>query len=268
MTPRRIALALLAALLVSGSFTYLLSRKISNRSLAQHAVHRCVAVARDVQAGEVLKSEMLTVIDWPTPQPLPGSFSKVEELSGRASVYPLASGQPVIDRYLAAPGSGIGLTTKIPQGMRATALRSNEVVGVAGFLFPGSRVDVLVTYRSELSPMTATQIVVQDVEVLTAGQKVEPDPQGKPEAVSMVTLLLKPEEAKRVVLAGSQGSIQFVLRNGSDHDMVDSPPISTAQLDGGAAPAPSKPATAPRVVRPSYSVETIAGEKHLVNSFN
>src|SRR5690349_21263707 len=139
MTPRRIAFALLAALLVSGGFTYLLSRKISNRSLMQRSLHRCVAVARDVQPGEVLKPEMLTFVDWPGEQPPLGPFSRLDDLAGRASIYPLAAGQPVIDRYLAAAGSGIGLTTKIPQGMRATALKSNEVVGVAGFLFPGSR---------------------------------------------------------------------------------------------------------------------------------
>lgn len=268
MTPRRIAFALLAALVVSGGFTYLLSRKISSRSSAQRAMHRCVAVARDVQAGEVLKPDMLTLIDWPTGQPLAGSFSKIEDLSGRASIYPLGNGQPVIDRYLAAPGSGMGLTAKIPPGMRATALHSSEVAGVAGFLFPGSRVDVLVTYRAELSAVTATQIVLQDAEVLTAGQKIEPDPQGKPEAVSVVTLLLKPQDAQRVVLAGSQGSIQFVLRNGSDHDVIETTPISTAQLAGGAAPTISKTVVQSHIPRPSYSVETIAGEKHLVNSFN
>jgi pilus assembly protein CpaB len=259
----------LAALLVSGGFTYLLSRKISNRSLAQHSLRRCVAVARDVQAGEVLKPDMLTLVEWPSTQPLAGSFSKTEDLTGRASIYPLAAGQPVIDRYLAAAGSGIGLTAKIPQGMRATALKSNEVVGVAGFLFPGSRVDVLVTYRAEVSPTTATQIVLQDVEVLTAGQKLEPDPQGKPETVSVVTLLLKPEEAQRVVLAGSQGFIQFVLRNGSDHEVVDTLPFSTAQLGGApAAPINKAAVSATRIPRPSYSVETIAGEKHLISSFN
>ena len=83
--------------------------------------------------------------------------------------------------YLAAPGSGIGLTVKIPEGMRATSVKSDEVVGVAGFLFPGSHVDVLVTFRSDrvATPVTATQIVLQDVEVLTTGQNFEPDPQGK-----------------------------------------------------------------------------------------
>ncbi len=108
--------------------------------------------------------------------------------------------------YLAAPGSGIGLTVKIPEGMRATSVKSDEIVGVAGFLFPGSHVDVLVTFRSDRFPTPATQIVLQDVEVLTVGQKLEPDPQGKPENVSVVTLLLTPEDSQKLVLASTPGN--------------------------------------------------------------
>ena len=162
-----------------------------------------------------------------------------EEVAGRAALYPITPGQPVLAGYLAAPGSGIGLTAKIPDGMRATALKSNEVIGVAGFLYPGSHVDVLVTYRNEVSPMPMTQIVLQDAEVLTAGQKIEPDPQGKPETVSVVTLLLTPEDAQRVVLASTQGTVQFVLRNSADHGHHSRHPHRLASIVDGIGEAPA-----------------------------
>ena len=102
---------------------------------------------RPLDAGEVLDAGKLKLIQWPVSVPLVGAFLKPQDLVGRSLLYPLAAGAPILDRDLAIPGTG--LTTKIPDGMRALALRSDEVVGVAGFLFPGSHVDVLVTYRSD-----------------------------------------------------------------------------------------------------------------------
>ena len=222
-----------------------------------------------LQPGEVLKPEDLTLIDWPATHALTGAFTKPSELAGRAVIYPVAGSQPLLQDYLAAPGSVIGLTTKIPEGMRATSVKSDEVVGVAGFLFPGSHVDVLVTFRTDRFPTPATQIVLQDVEVLTVGQKLQPDPQGKPETVNVVTLLLTPQDSQRLVLAASQGGIQFVLRNGADHSKVEAAPMQIAQLSG-AAPASAGPAVTPHAHLPMkepYVVETILGDKRSARSF-
>jgi pilus assembly protein CpaB len=268
MNSRRLVIALLLALVLSGAATYFLGRKLSGRNTAHANLQRYVAASRALQAGEVLKPEDLLLIDWPASVALPNAFSKIGDLPGRAVIYPVAASQPILEPYLAAPGSGIGLTVKIPEGMRATSVKSDEVVGVAGFLFPGSHVDVLVTFRSDRFPQPATQIVLQDVEVLTAGQKLEPDPQGKPETVGVVTLLLTPEDAQKVVLASAQGSIQFVLRNGSDHGRIKAMPIQIAQLSG-AEPAAS-PAITPRVrlpIRQPDVVETILGDKRSSKSF-
>jgi len=267
MNFRRLAVALIIALLISGAATFFLSRKLGHNA-AHNNVQRYVASSVALQAGEVLKPEDLILIDWPASMPLPGAFKKPGDLAGRAVIYPVAASQPILDTYLAAPGSGIGLTVKIPEGMRATSVKSDEVVGVAGFLFPGSHVDVLVTFRSDRFPTPATQIVLQDVEVLTVGQKLEPDPQGKPENVNVVTLLLTPEDSQKLVLASTQGSIQFVLRNGADHTQVQAMPIQIAQLSG-AAPLPP-PAVTPRPRLPmkeTYTVETILGDKRSTKSF-
>ncbi len=147
---------------------------------------------------------------------LPGSFSKMEDVLNHALIYPVAAKEPIFERDLALQGSGLGLSVKIPPGMRATSVRSNDVVGVAGFLYPGSHVDVLATFTVPGTANSITQTILQDVEVLTAGEKIEPDPQGKPQTVNVVTLLLDSEGSQKLLLASTQGSIQFVLRNGAD----------------------------------------------------
>ena len=146
----------------------------------------------------------------------------------------MSANEPILKRELGLEGSGIGISGKIPTGMRATAVRSNEIVGVAGFLYPGSRVDVLVTYTP---PTTSgggsgplTQTVLQNVEVLTAGQTIEPDPQGKPQTVNVVTLLVSPEDSQKLQLASSQGTVQFVLRSGVDQKNVELRPTQAGPI--------------------------------------
>jgi pilus assembly protein CpaB len=270
MNTRRTVVALLLALLISGLCTFFLARKVMRHAAGRAQTQPYVTVNKPVLPGEVLKAENLSLIDWPINLTLQGGFARIDEIADRTVLYPITPGQPVLAGYLAAAGSGIGLTAKIPDGMRATALKSNEVIGVAGFLYPGSHVDVLVTYKNEISPIPITQIVLQDVEVLTAGQKIEPDPQGKPETVSVVTLLLTPQDAQRVVLASTQGTVQFVLRNSADHATVADAPMDLRELSGGKGQAPATPRSAdagtPRVR--SYAVETIAGDKRQVANFN
>src|SRR5271165_785794 len=268
MNPRRLVIALLIALLLSGGMTFFISRKVANRSTARPQTLRYVAASRAIQSGEVLKPDNLSLVDWPETVPVQGGFKKPDELVGRSVIYPVAGGQPILDTYLAAPGSGIGLTVKIPEGMRATSVRSDEVVGVAGFLFPGSHVDVLVTLHSDKTMTQATQIVLQDVEVLTTGQNIEPDPQGKAQAANVVTLLLTPQDAQKLVLAASQGSVQFVLRNGADRGHVKPVPVGIAALSGQGTPqAVARRATEARSNNEGYVVETIIGDKHSTARF-
>ena len=208
-----------------------------------------VAAAKDLTAGTQLTAQDLTTIAWPENVPLPGSMKKTEEAVGRPLMISVAAQQPLMQRDLAASGSGAGLAAKIPPGMRATAVRSNDIVGVAGFLFPGSHVDVIATYTPPGGQ--TTQTVLQNVEVLTTGTSIEPDPQGKPQTVNVVTLLLNPEDSQKLLLASAQGTVQFVLRSGVDHEIAQIPPTRLEQLMAGwAPPAPPKPEpSAPRPVR-------------------
>ena len=270
---RRLITALVLALVVSSLFTFWLSRRVGNHSHPSQAAQpptQYVAATRGLEAGEILRREDLNLIDWPKSHPLAGSFSRPEDVVGRAVLYPLAAGEPILDKQLAASGSGVGLTARIPSGMRAIALRSDEVVGVAGFLLPGTHVDVLVTYHESGHPDPVTATVLQDAEVLAAGHQVQPDPSGKPVSVDVVTLLLSPENSEKAVLAAAQGNINFVLRNGGDHAPTEAPPLGVGQLTGPVlgksalriplrhkAPAPQP-----------WVVETMMGEKRSTESFN
>ena len=268
MEIRRVAMALGVALLLALGATFFLYRNISAQRAAQPPLKKIVAASKPLDAGSVLGADGLTLIDWPGNLPSENTFAKVDEVVGRSLMYPVGEKQPISALYLASPGSGIGLTTKIPEGMRGISVKSNEVVGVAGFLYPGSHVDVLVSYHRQDTPELVTQIVLQDVEVLTAGQRLEPDPQGKPEAVSVVTLLLTPQNSAKLVLASQQGTVHFVLRNGADRSKAPPFSVQVSQLTSGDVPALSVVPKSAKV-RPAnfYEVETISGEKRSTDKF-
>jgi pilus assembly protein CpaB len=266
MLARRLMIAFVAALMVAVPGTVWLARKAVNHPVAA-AELRYAAAARSLEAGEALKAEDLLLMKWPSADPLSGAFATTDQLVGRTVLYPLDHGQPILDRDLAAPGSGVGLSGKIPAGMRAIALKSDEVAGVAGFLLPGTRVDALVTFRDTLHPEPTTAVVLEDAQVLAAGHQIQPDPEGKPVSVDVVTLLLTPRDSVRAVLASSQGQIHFVLRSAADHAQTNDGPVDLTQLFH---PAVEKPA-APRATFPSpplpYVVETIIGTKQSTESF-
>jgi pilus assembly protein CpaB len=258
------------AAVLAGIVTFVVFKKL-RANVARQQLTQIVAAVNDLPVGATLTAKDVALVDWPSNMPLAGSFSKAEAVVGKPLIHSIGAKQPIFQRDLGIEGSGIGLSAKIPPGMRATAVKSNEIVGVAGFLYPGSHVDVLATYVVPDHPGSITQTVLQDVEVLAAGQTIEPDPQGKPQEVNVVTLLLAPEDSQKVQLAGNQGSIQFVLRNGTDSKSVELTPTRLDQLAGLVKPpAPPAKATkrAPAPAPPQrYSLEVIQGTKSTVHTF-
>lgn len=232
-----------------------------------------MAAAKDVPQGVALTAQDVTLVDWPAEVPLPGSYSKITSVVGKPLIYPLGAKEPVLERDLGVEGSGIGLSVKIPSGMRATSVRTNEITGVAGFLYPGSHVDVLATFTVPGTTGPVTQTILQNVQVLTAGEKVEPDPSGKPQTVNVVTLLLSAQDSQKLLLASTQGAIQFVLRNGADQGKATVQPTRLAELvTGQATPPPKSPAAhrirrrrpvhaAPAQSPQVYVLEVIQGDK-------
>jgi pilus assembly protein CpaB len=268
MNPKRITAALGLALFVSIFCSWLVARKMQAPVVAAKTLPetRYAAPSRQLQAGELLKPDNIELVAWPASHPIDGAYASTAEIVGRVVLFPLGKGQPILDRDLSAVGTGTGLAGRIPDGMRAIALRSDEVVGVAGFLVPGSHLDVLVTYHSSTSPEPVTATVLQDAVVIAAGHQIEPDPEGKPSAVTVVTLLLTPEESERAVLASTQGTIHFVLRNGGDTSRTHSGPMLLSNLSGQAAPL-AEPAAhiAPRHAAPAHrdqdtKIEVVLGE--------
>ena len=267
MNSKRILISLVLALVVSVLCTWLVSRKLTApptvQTVQKQPDAQYAAPSRALRAGEVLKSDDIELVAWPGSDPLDGAFSQTAEVIGRELLFPLAKGQPILVSDLSAAGSGTGLASKIPDGMRAIALRSDEVVGVAGFLVPGSHLDVLVTYHSDISPEPVTLTVLQDAVVLAAGHQLEPDPEGKTSDVTVVTLLLTPEQAERAVLASTQGAIHFVLRNGTDTSRSADTAILLSQLSGQApvvARSVNRPAAPATAAAPKqHEIETILG---------
>ena len=278
MTARRLLAALLMALVGSAIFTFWVSKKLGKPSTAAPLQQQYVAATNNLEAGDMLQKSNLTLVDWPAGKPLQGGFAKADDLVGRTVLFPLSQGEPILERDLSAAGSGSGLTARIPEGMRAISLKTDQVVGVAGFLLPGTHVDVLVTYRSMgAQNMAVTSTVVQDTQVIAAGQKMQPDPEGKPTTVDVVTLLVTPDDAERVVLASSQGTVHFVLRNGSDHAHVTDHRAEIAEMMGGSVQQPKglvtlTPHKASSVITAAtqpkaYVVHTMAGDKQSTESF-
>src|SRR6266404_2866685 len=233
MGTRRLGFALVAALVISLGITSVFYLRITRTQAASRPkTKRIVAAAVALQPGTPITTEHLTEINWPVSVPLEGLIEKKEDVAGHVLMYAVAINQPVLRRDLASSTS-LGLSAKIPDGMRATAVKTNEVMNIAGFIFPGSHVDVLVTLKPENNAAsTQTHTVLQNVQVLSTGTKMDPDPNGKPENVTVITLLVSPEQSEKLALAQNQGTIHFVLRNGGDSANAEVPPVDLAELIG------------------------------------
>jgi len=208
-----------------------------------------VVAAKDLEIGRVLKEDDVKVMDWPGGIPL-GAVVNVHDLVGRGVIAPIYEKEPVLETRLAPLGAGGGLASMIPNGMRAVAIHVNEIAGVAGFVTPGTRVDVLISGSPGNSTVgTITKTMLQNMEVLSAGQDFKKDAEGKPVLVQVINLLVTPEQAEMLSLAAAQTSIQLVLRNPLDHEIAKTPGTAVALLFQGGKLSPPTPqtVTAPRL---------------------
>ena len=237
-----------------------------------------VVAAADLSLGTELKKEDLTTINFPMGAAPEGSFAKPSDVIGRGLIVPLVKNEPLLAAKLASKEAGAGLPPIIPEGMRAVSVRVNEVIGVAGYVLPGTRVDVVATANPSNQPSdTTSKLILSNVQVLTAGTRLEQDQEkGKPMQVTVVTLLVYPDQAERLALASTEGKIQLALRNPLDQGAPETPGVKPAMLLGIVkAPAPAKSvarnsakkgATGPvtqesPVVAPAPTVEMIRGDK-------
>jgi pilus assembly protein CpaB len=188
-----------------------------------------------------------------------GAFAKMEEVIDRPVVNRILMDEPVQEGRLAVRGSGLGLAPIIPVGMRAVSVRVSDVAGVAGFVLPGLKVDVLVTGNPVGGDGTVTTTCLQNILVLSAGQTIQPDARGQAINTPTVTLLVTPEQAETLTLAGNEGRIQLVLRNSSDQAMEKTPGSDIASLYNGRAARKARPVEEkPRPVAPRPKPVAIA----------
>ena len=182
-----------------------------------------VVTARvDVPVGAILTDKQLKLVDWPKRFAPEGAATSLEQAVGRVSRRPLAAGEPLQESSLLPEGSEAGLVAVIGDHKRALSVKVDPVIGVAGFIKPGARVDVIATLRriDLKSKLPYTKVVLQDVRVLAVDQKLEEVQDGEPQIVSVVTLEVGPEQAEQLTYTSHEGRLQLALRNPSDHEIV------------------------------------------------
>ena len=259
-----LGVSLLFALVVSTVFYTMTNRGSGPAKQAQASDTKdLVVTTKPLSVGTTVKPGDVKTIRVPVDQFPKGAYAKVEEVLDRPIISNILQDEPVMEGRLAARNSGAGLAPIIPVGMRAVTVRVTDVSAVAGFVMPGMRVDVLVTGRPPSATDTITTTVLQNVMVLSSGTTIQPDARGQAMQAPNVTLLATPEQAEILTLAGNEGRIQLVLRNGNDQDQKATTGKTISQLYGfgrlpnstvAANPGGDMPAPAPRVWRPAPMV--------------
>lgn len=223
---------------------------------------KVVVAAEPLLVGTPLRREQLKVVDWPVKTQVPGAFADPNDVIDRGVIETIAENEPVTTRKVASKEAGAGLSPIIPQGMRAMSIRVNDVIGVAGFVIPGTRVDLLVTVPDE-NPNSGNaeamaRTVLSNILVLVAGVRTDTEKgkDGKPQPSTVVTLAVLPEDAEKIALAQAEGSLSLALRNPLDVEQTKTDGIKLPQLmRGGAAQAPEvNPVTRKAAPRPRQVV--------------
>jgi pilus assembly protein CpaB len=262
---RRLLTILLIAFVIAGACAFLVYRLVGARMTAsrQAPTTRVVAAATDIKLGTVLTASDLTTTEIEGTLPK-GAILKPESVVGRGVISDLYQGEPILESRLAPPGSGGGLAATIPDGMRALAVKVDQVVGVAGFVTPGMRVDVLASGNPPGSSAnvdgTVTKTILQNIAVLSAGTDIQKDAEGKPQQVQVVNLLVTPEQAQTLSLASNQLKIQLVLRNPLDTKVSPVENTAMGQMFGQtSAPVKHHSGSAPKAAPKVFTIEIING---------
>jgi pilus assembly protein CpaB len=260
--------------LAFGTYNYLQHMPARTQSIPTRPV---VIAATDLDVGAEIRREDIRIIEWPANAVPAAAFGDPKDVIGRGLLLPVIQNEPILPMKLASSEAGAGLPPAIPPGLRAVSVRVNEVIGVAGYVLPGTRVDVVATVSpTGQNTDIASKVVLTNVQVLAAGTKIERNTgdRNKPIPVTVVTLLVDPEEAERLTLASTEGKIQLALRNPLDKTMPMTHGVRPAALMGFDAPvrtaktrakvatgSPAAAAPAAPTVPELPTVEIIRGDK-------
>lgn len=276
----RTLIVLVVALAAAGVASFGVYQAISSRPVVQVEMptRYAVVAAAPMPLGTLLTRDSVKLVAWPERTPIQGGFDTIEAVLDRGLIAPVVENEPITEHKLAPKEAGAGLPPTIQTGMRALSVRVNEVIGVAGFVVPGTRVDVVAIISPEGNrENTISRVVVSNVQVLTAGTRYDQQEGREGNAVrsTVVTLMVTPEDAEKIALAQSEGQLVLTLRNPLDVEPTTTTGVRRAGLFSGQAPAAPAQSGTPRPAArraaapppppppPSriYTVETIRAAK-------
>ena len=266
-----LGVALVVALLAS-NYVYRQLQRVQPGSVKATKQVQVVVASNPLKIGQRLAAGDVTLISWPEGMQPAGSFTRVEDCVGRAVLVPMVQNEVILDQELAKPEEGAGLPVSIPAGMRAVSVGVDDVVAVAGFVTPGTVVDVLVTGNTPQGT-GITRTILEHTRVLAVGQEVQTE-NGKPHSAPVVTLLVNPLDAEKLSLAATDGKLHLALRNAVDIADANPPPLLGTTIFGGGGGPPStarttsRPAPKPAPPAPAlWPVQVIRGDKVETQTF-
>jgi pilus assembly protein CpaB len=277
MNRKRLILVGVLAVVLAGAVSFAVYRLLRGMVgvNAAASVSSVVVAAKDLTVGAKIEARDVRLAQLPASELPSNVFHNTSDVVGRGVLVPIQRSELILGSKVAGEEAGAGLPALIPTGMRAVSVKVNDVVSVSGFVLPGTRVDVLLTgqpSKSNDTPTTTT--VLENVQVLSAGPKLEKDANGQPVNVPVITLLVSPEDAQKLTLAATQGQIQLSLRSPMDLTQPEIVAVQNPSLYRLPEPKPREKA-APKKVKeavippPSamYVVEMIRGDKRDVSKF-
>jgi pilus assembly protein CpaB len=278
MNRSRLLLIGFVALLLGAFASFVVYRTLETRTGANLPPgEEVVIAASDIPVGARIEDKDVKLVRFPGGDLPPSSYHQKSKILGRGAVLPISKGEFILPYKLAGENAGFGMPTLIPRGMRAVSVRVNDIVAVAGFVVPGTHVDVLLTGNPSGSGEQQTTTVLEDVAVIAVGQKLERNSAGDPQTAPVITLLVTLDDAEKLTLATSQGHIQLALRNPLDTKQENVGAVNSGTLyknAGASAPVlvpKTKPVARRVIVRPAppsvYSVEVIKGDKKEEKNF-
>ncbi|MCM3901594.1 MAG: Flp pilus assembly protein CpaB [Pyrinomonadaceae bacterium] len=244
MRNKRFFIVLAGALLFGLLAAFSVSRYLSSAQAYTKSLNGVAVAAVAIPVGTKIVAEHVTVVQFPKESTPDGAFDSPAKLVGRVAVTNIAPREPVTEARLAPEGTAGGLSAVIPEGYRAMTVKVDDVVGISGFIMPGTLVDVVVVIvpsNDSSSQGPISKIVLQNIKVLANGQNIDqPEDQREPNSVKAVTLLVTPEQAEKLALAATEGKLQLVMRNSTDQGDEQTIGINKQRLLSGdvAVPAP------------------------------
>jgi pilus assembly protein CpaB len=236
-----LALALASGILAAVLALQYLRTRTTPLMASEPSKVNIVLSARSLPVGAVVGERDVKLVPWPGDALPSGYIRSIKDAVGRGVITAVAENEPLLAAKVSTKDAGGGLPIIIRDGMRAVSVRVDEVIGVAGFVLPGTRVDVLLTLDKGANAFGTTKTLLQNVQTLAAGQSVTRDKEGKPQTVTVITLLVSPDDAELLALASKEGRLQLALRN----------PLDTLALaTTGARADRLSPSTAPSTNRP------------------